>query len=403
MNTSFSSPGFESNSNFYNPDWSNHSNFSWQAHATKNYAPQVDELHHPDYPQFDNQFSSHPSYDYPPKQSSFQETLKEFMELVGQPIIPASQEQSLEDTLKEFMQIVNQPCQEITNATVANTEAVARLEGQLSHLVAEFNIIEEEEFQSQEMVRSEEIFKETVNEPSLEYPTLEVQTEKGETTEISFPNSFSLVAEPFILDNHFSLPSSYDHPPQESLVQHFSTANFDDLEERANQLMAARRAHTQPPHTHAPHQSCEHCYHPSHQFDDCPFINHYVTEANKSAHENAQTTTKLVSEEKVVDKEEEKEEHVEQSEPLQNPSNDKEVSTEAHFFITIPLETYHAPQVSSFQCLDEPSYVEIFKDSRTQVHKSRNCVPKRIFRSKLLGYIRWRSILPEGYHILKKK
>jgi hypothetical protein len=147
--------------------------------------------------------------------------LKEFMELVGQPTIPVSQELSLEDTLKEFMQIVNQPCQEITDATVANIEAVARLKGQFGHLVAEFNIIEEEDFQSQELARSEEVFKETANEPSLEYPTLEEQTEKGETTEISFPTSFSLVAEPYILNNHSSLPSPYTHPPQESLVQHF--------------------------------------------------------------------------------------------------------------------------------------------------------------------------------------
>jgi hypothetical protein len=51
------------------------------------------------------------------------------MELIGQPTIPTSQEQSLEDTLEAFRQIVNQPCQEITDATVANTEAVARLEG----------------------------------------------------------------------------------------------------------------------------------------------------------------------------------------------------------------------------------------------------------------------------------
>jgi hypothetical protein len=180
---------------------------------------------------------------------------------------------------------------------VANTEAIERLEGQLGHLVAEFNIIEEEEFQSQEMARCEEVFKETVNKPSLEYPTLEVQTEKGETTKISFPNSFSLAAEPFILENHFSLPSSYNHPPQESLVQCFLTVNFNDLEERVNQLMATKHAHTQLSHTHAPHQSCEYYYHPSHQFDDCPFINHYVTGANKSAHENAQTTTKLVNEE----------------------------------------------------------------------------------------------------------
>ena len=112
-------------------------------------------------------------------------------------------------------------------------------------------MIEEEEFKSQEMTRSEEVFKETVNESSLEYSTLEEQTKKGETTEISFPNSISLATELYILDNHSSLPSPYNHPPQESLVQHFSSANFDDFEERANQLMAARNAHTQLSHTYA--------------------------------------------------------------------------------------------------------------------------------------------------------
>jgi hypothetical protein len=129
MNTSFSSPVFKSNSNFYNADWNNHPYFSWHAHATGNYAPQVEELHHLDYSQFDNQFSSHPSYDYPPKQSSLEKTLKEFMELVGQPTISASHELFLEETLEEFRKTVNQPCQEIIDATVANTEAVARLEG----------------------------------------------------------------------------------------------------------------------------------------------------------------------------------------------------------------------------------------------------------------------------------
>jgi hypothetical protein len=249
---------------------------------------------------------------------------------------------------------------------MANTEAIARLEGQLSHLVVEFNIIEEEEFQSHEMWRgqymidedcpnnsyhehvqattfkSEEVVKETVNEPSLKYPTLEVQIEKGETTEISFPNSSSLAAEPFILDNPSSMPSSCKHPPQESLVQHFSTTHFNDLEERVNQLMVARHAHTQLSHTHTPHQSCSYCYHPSHWIDDCPFLNHYVTEANKSAHENAQTTTILVSEDKVVNKVEEKEQQIEPP-PNANWSNDKEVSTEAHSFIAIPLKTQHEP------------------------------------------------------------
>jgi hypothetical protein len=239
LNTSFSSPGFESNSNFYNPDWSNLSDFSWHDHATKNFAPQVDELHFPEYPQFDNHFFSHSSYDYPPEKSSLEDNLKEFMELVGQPIIPVSHESPLEDTLEAFRKTINQPCQEIIDVTIANTETVVRLEGQFGHLVAEFNIMEEEEFQSHEMA----------------------------------------------------------HPPQESLVQHFPTVHVDDFEGRANQLMAARYAHTQLSHTHTPHQSCEYCYHPSHQFDDCPFINHYMTEVNKSALDNTQTTTILVDKE----------------------------------------------------------------------------------------------------------
>ena len=127
-----------------------------------------------------------------------------------------------------------------------------------------------------------------------------------------------------------------------------------------------------------------------------------MSEANKSAREHGQTTTILVSEEKTVIKVEEKEEQIEPP-PISNWSNDKEVCTEAHSFITIPLETQHEPQASSFQCLEKPSYVKIFKESRTQDHKFRNRFPKRILRSKLLCYIRWRNILPEGYPILKKK
>ena len=87
-----------------------------------------------------------------------------------------------------------------------------------------------------------------------------------------------------------------------------------------------------------------------------------MTEANKSAHEYAQNTTILDSEEKAVRKVEENEEQIEPP-PIQKLSNDKEMSTEAHSFVTIPLETYLEPQVSSFQCLEEPSYVEIFKES----------------------------------------
>ena len=76
-------------------------------------APQSYGLHHSKYRQSDNPFSNPSSYDYHPKQSSLEETFKEFKELIGQPTIPVPQEPSLEDTLEAFRQIVNQPCHEI--------------------------------------------------------------------------------------------------------------------------------------------------------------------------------------------------------------------------------------------------------------------------------------------------
>jgi hypothetical protein len=317
----------------------------------------------------------------------------------------------------------SQSMYEIEDATMANIEVITRLEGQLSHVDGEFNIIEEEEFQSQDMVKgqymidennfnnsnhkhvqattfgSEEVVKETVNESSLEDPLKAPLAQIGDN--LYLDKLLEQAVEPFIVDNYYSMPSLYNHPPQDSLVQHFPTAHFDDLEERVNQFMATKHVHTQFSHTHASHHSCSYYYHPSHQ-DDCPFISHYVIKVNKFAHEHTQTTTIFFSEEKVVNKVEEKEEQIEPP-PMSNLSNEKEVSIEAHSFVTIPLETQHEPQVSPFQCLKEPSYVEIFKESRTQDHKSRNRVPKRILRSKQLGYIRWQSILPKGYQVLKKK
>jgi hypothetical protein len=81
MNTSFSNPGCDSNSNFYNPDWSNQSDFSWSAQTIGNYAPQFQELHHSDYPQFDHQ--AQPlvyQVPQPAPQSSWEEIMKAFMQ-----------------------------------------------------------------------------------------------------------------------------------------------------------------------------------------------------------------------------------------------------------------------------------------------------------------------------------
>jgi hypothetical protein len=93
----------------------------------------------------------------------------------------SSSQSTLEDTLKAFMQIIGQ--------------AIERLVGQFDRLVAELNRMEKEEFQSQLMVErhymidenesnnphhehahatttlgSEEVVEEIVNEPSLEDP-----------------------------------------------------------------------------------------------------------------------------------------------------------------------------------------------------------------------------------------
>jgi hypothetical protein len=129
MNINFSSSEFEQNSNFYNPDWSNHSDFSWQAQATRDYAPQCHELHHPEYSQFDSQSSHHSSYNQLAPQSTFEDTRKTFMQLTGEAI------------------------SDMKNATMFNTQAIAKLEGQIDYLIAEFNKIEHEEFQSQLMAR----------------------------------------------------------------------------------------------------------------------------------------------------------------------------------------------------------------------------------------------------------
>ena len=86
-----------------------------------------------------------------------------------------------------------------------NTEAIARLEGQIDHLVAKLNIIKEDELKIQEMAReqymtdeddignphcehvqatstrgSKEIFDETISELSLEDHEVECFTQDGD-------------------------------------------------------------------------------------------------------------------------------------------------------------------------------------------------------------------------------
>jgi hypothetical protein len=136
MNISFSYPGCDSNSNFYNPNWSNQSDFSWSAQTIGNYVPQFQELHHSDYPQFGHQ-AQPPVYQAPQ---------------------PAPQS-SLEEIMKAFVQATDRNIQELKNATIANNRDIqelkgfiAMIEGQIGHLVTELNRIEKEELQSQLMI-----------------------------------------------------------------------------------------------------------------------------------------------------------------------------------------------------------------------------------------------------------
>jgi hypothetical protein len=86
--------------------------------------------------------------------------------------------------------------------------------------------------------------------------------------------------------------------------------------------------------------------------------------------------------------EEEKEEQVEHIEPPTTPSlsNDMEMSTEAHSFITIPFETLHETQAPLIQCLKEPFYMP--RLSRIYANKRANLgtiVPRRSFLASRLA------------------
>jgi hypothetical protein len=121
VQANFSNSRFDSNFSFYNSDWSNHSDFSWQDQATGNYAPPHNELHYPEYPQFKNQVLNLSSYDPLPQRSSLEDALKEFMERTGKSTIQVPQpELSLEDTVKAFIQASSQNIQELKSVTTSN-------------------------------------------------------------------------------------------------------------------------------------------------------------------------------------------------------------------------------------------------------------------------------------------
>jgi hypothetical protein len=314
MNPNFYSLGFDANLNFYNPDWSNHHDFSGQAQAMGSCAPQFQELHHPDYPQFDSQ-SSHPSsYNYP----------------------ASSSQSTLEDTLKVFIELTGQAISDMKNATMENTQAIARIEGQIEYLVDEITRIEEEEFQSQLMATryymiDEDDFNISYHEHAQATATL--------GSEVVF--------------EEIANGPSLEDPFEESDAQ--IKFNLDLVPEQEEALL-----------------------------DPTP-------ETRPENGETIEISLPSTSSSAAEFEEEGGEEHLEQVAPPSNPtsSNYKKMSTEAHSFITIPLETFHEPQASILQCFKEPSYAKTVKDLCTQPRKSRNHRPKKILQGKQVGYIRW--------------
>jgi hypothetical protein len=256
---------------------------------------------------------------------------------------PASSSQStLEDTLKAFMQIT--------------VQAIERLGGQFDRLVSELNRMEEEEFQSQLMVERHYMADE--NESS----NLHHKHVQATTTLRSEEVVEEIVNKP-----------SLEDPLEESFAQFEFDLDLDMISEQAKALL-----------------------------DSTPEVR---PENGETTEISSPDTSSSAA------KEEEKEEHLESVEHLEqiespstpNLSNDKEMSTEAHSFITIPFETLHEPQASVLQCLKERPYDKFVKDLCTQGHKSWNHLPKKILQIKHVGYLRWQNILPECYQILKKK
>jgi outer membrane biosynthesis protein TonB len=224
--------------------------------------------------------------------------------------------------LKNATMSNNQDMQELKTASISDNENIqnlAKIEGHIDYLVAEFNRMEEEELQSQLMAEGH-----------------------------------------YMIDEDDASHSCYEHVPDTTILESKEIVdNIEEQEEKDEQ------------------------------------IQHIEEQEEKE--EQIEHRDQIEQEEQV--------EHKKKIEPPADtsPSNDKEVSTEAHSFIIIPLETHHESKASILQCLKELSYAKILKDLCRQAHKSRNHRPRKIFSSKQVGYLRWGNILPECYQILNKK
>jgi hypothetical protein len=253
----------------------------------------------------------------------------------------------------QIMQELKQSREELKNATMSNNQAMqelkttsisdneniqnlAKIEGHIDYLVAEFNRMEEEELQSQLMAEGH-----------------------------------------YMIDEDDASHSCYEHVPDTTILESKEIVdNIEEQEEKDEQIQHIEEQEDK-------EEQIEH----REQIEHIEQIEH---------REQIEHIEQIEHRDQI--------EHKEKIEPPADTSlsNDKEVS-KAHSFIIVPLKTHHESKVLILQCLKVPSYAKILKDLCRQWHKSRNHLPKKIFSSKQVGYLRWGNILPECYQILKKK
>jgi hypothetical protein len=151
MNRNFSSSGFDSNSNFCNPDWSDHSDFSWQHQAMGNCAPQPQELHHLEYSQFKNQVLHPSSYDPLPKKLTLEETLQAFIQDSNKMMQELKSVTMSNDQITQELKRCREELKTASLSDNENIQNLAKIEGHINYLAGAFNRMEEEELQSQLM------------------------------------------------------------------------------------------------------------------------------------------------------------------------------------------------------------------------------------------------------------
>ncbi|XP_059451127.1 uncharacterized protein LOC132181920 [Corylus avellana] len=124
----------------YNLGWRNHPNFSWKQNQLMNQerAP----LHAQNqYPQgFLPLVPNHSRSAHPTPPSAFQ---------APNQVSASSSQSSLEDTLKEFMKLTGQSISEVRNASMVNTQAIAKMKSQIGQIANHLGEREKGKFPSQ--------------------------------------------------------------------------------------------------------------------------------------------------------------------------------------------------------------------------------------------------------------